>query len=105
MTALESYYQKLLGEIDVKINGTRPWDIAIKNSKMYKRILLNGSIGLGESYMDGDWDCTAPDELIYKLLRANLAENVKNNCSSLSRCSEIAPHFRKYIFCFAVAMS
>ena len=72
MAVLESYYQKLLDDIDVKINGTRPWDIGIKNSKMFKRILLNGSIGLGESYMDGWFDCEQLDVFFEKILRKGI---------------------------------
>ena len=72
MAVLESYYQKLLDDIDVKINGARPWDIAIKNSKMFKRILLNGSIGLGESYMDGWFDCEQLDVFFEKILRKGI---------------------------------
>ncbi len=31
-------------------------DITIRNSRMARRALLGGSVGFGESYMDGDWD-------------------------------------------------
>ncbi len=77
MAVLESYYQKLLDDIDVKINGARPWDIAIKNSKMFKRILLNGSIGLGESYMDGWFDCEQLDVFFEKILRKGIDYKVR----------------------------
>ena len=72
MAVLEGYYQKLLDEVDVKINGTRPWDIAIKNSKMFRRILFNGSLGLGESYMDGWFDCEQLDVFFEKILRKGI---------------------------------
>jgi cyclopropane-fatty-acyl-phospholipid synthase len=72
MAVLEGYYQKLLDEVDVKINGTRPWDITIKNSKMLRRILFNGSLGLGESYMDGWFDCEQLDVFFEKILRKGI---------------------------------
>jgi len=39
--------------------GLSPWDIPnIYNDGFYKRVLLSeGTLGLGESYMDGCWDC------------------------------------------------
>lgn len=62
---------------DVEINGERPWDIQINNPKLYSRLLAEGSLGLGESYMDGWWDCKAIDQFIYKLLSARLDKQVR----------------------------
>ena len=39
---------------------------------MYKRILLNGSIGLGESYMDGWFDCEQLDVFFEKIIRKGI---------------------------------
>ena len=49
--------EELLKLADIKINGNRSWDIQVHNNKVYSRILKKGSLGLGESYMDGWWDC------------------------------------------------
>jgi cyclopropane-fatty-acyl-phospholipid synthase len=38
------------------------------------RVLAQGSLGLGESYMDGWWDSEQVDELICRLLQARLDE-------------------------------
>ncbi len=32
--------------------------VTIRASRAYSRIALGGSVGTGESYVDGDWDCT-----------------------------------------------
>ncbi|MAG52843.1 MAG: cyclopropane-fatty-acyl-phospholipid synthase [Nanoarchaeota archaeon] len=69
---------KLLALADVKINGSRPWDIRVHNPKLYSRVLSKGNLGLGESYMDGWWDCEDISELIYKLLRGGLRDKVRN---------------------------
>jgi cyclopropane-fatty-acyl-phospholipid synthase len=66
----------LLAPADIRINGSRPWDIHIHHPQTAKRILAKGSIGLGESYMDGWWSCDAIDELICRALRAKLDEQV-----------------------------
>lgn len=69
--------QKLLAHADVKIDGTRPWDIKVKNEKLYKRVLGQGNLGLGEAYMDGWWECQQMDELFNKILRAKLEDKIK----------------------------
>ncbi len=71
--------EELLSYARVKINGERPFDIQVKDDRFYKRILKDEILGLGESYMDGWWECEAIDELINKLLRAQLHKKVKGN--------------------------
>ena len=44
-----------LARADVTINGDRPFDIQVHNERFYRRA-ARGTLGLGESYMDGDWD-------------------------------------------------
>ena len=67
---------RLLAEADVRINGNRPWDIQIHHPDTMARVLAKGSLGLGESYMDGWWDCAQVDELIARVLRAGLNRKV-----------------------------
>jgi cyclopropane-fatty-acyl-phospholipid synthase len=52
---------RLLAEAGITVDGKEPCDIRIKNPKFYRRILRDGSIGLGESYMEGWWECDALD--------------------------------------------
>ena len=68
---------EVLALADVQINGTRPWDIQVKNEAFYARVLKDGSLGLGESYMEEWWDAAALDQTIYHILRANLDNMVK----------------------------
>ena len=49
--------EQLLAHGDVKIGGDRPWDMSVHDERFYPRVLSQGSVGLGESYMDGWWDC------------------------------------------------
>ena len=67
----------LFGEADVLINGARPWDIAVHDDRFYRRVLADGSLGLGESYMDQWWECEEIDEMIARLLRAGLGEKIQ----------------------------
>lgn len=68
---------EILALADVKVNGKRPWDIKVNNDDFYQRVLGEGSLGLGESYMDGWWDCKALDKFFFHILRADLASAVK----------------------------
>jgi cyclopropane-fatty-acyl-phospholipid synthase len=67
---------KIIGDLlalaDIKINGNRPWDMQVNNPKFYSKVLAEGSIGVGESYMDGWWDCEAIDQLACKALNSDL---------------------------------
>ena len=66
----------LFNKAKITINGQERSDIKVKNQNFYKRVLFNGSLGLGESYMDGWWECEAIDELIYKILKVNLDRKI-----------------------------
>src|SRR3990167_1250260 len=57
----------MLRKAGIEVGGTRPYDIAVHDSRLYRRALLHGSRGLGEAYMDGWWDCEALDELFYRI--------------------------------------
>ena len=67
----------LLNKADVQINGSRAWDITVHNENLYQRIFSKGSLGLGEAYIDGWWDCEQLDQLFYRLLRADLDKHSK----------------------------
>jgi cyclopropane-fatty-acyl-phospholipid synthase len=75
--------KKILSLADIRINGTNPWDIQVHNENFYHRVLARGSLGLGESYMDGWWDCSRLDELFCRLLSYEVESKVKKNLSIL----------------------
>ena len=75
----QSYRQRvqaLLDLADIKLDGDRPFDIQIHNENLYGRILGSGSLGLGESFMDGWWSCEQLDEMFARLLNAELASSI-----------------------------
>jgi len=71
--------EALLSLAGIEINGTHPWDIQVHNDNFYRRVLAQGSLGLGESYMDAWWDCAELDQFFFRVLRANLQEKIKQN--------------------------
>lgn len=73
-----STMSSLLAEANIQVDGGRPYDILIHHPQTASRILAQGSLGLGESYMDGWWDCKQLDEFISRILAARLDEKVDN---------------------------
>lgn len=71
--------KQLLDFAGVQINGNRAYDIQIKDERFYKRVITEVELGMGESYMDGWWESERLDELIYKIVRADLLNKVKHN--------------------------
>ncbi len=69
--------QQILDLADVHIDGHRPWDIRVRNQKFYERVLAGGSLALGESYMDGWWNCEALDQLFDRIMGAYLDKQAK----------------------------
>lgn len=70
---------KLLNYAGIEINGPNPWDIQILDDRFYNRVMSDPSLGLGESYMDGWWDCARIDEMISRLCKANLEQHLKQS--------------------------
>lgn len=67
---------RLLSAVDVGVDGQRDWDLRVHDDRFYGRILRAGSLGLGESYMDGWWDCPRLDDTICRILRGGLERRV-----------------------------
>ncbi|MFN2305127.1 MAG: cyclopropane fatty acyl phospholipid synthase [Anaerolineales bacterium] len=79
MNKSQEIVHQLLESADIQINGKDPWDIQVHDERLYDRVLQQTSLGLGEAYMDGWWDCEAVDEFINRVLRAHLREKVETN--------------------------
>jgi len=69
--------QQLLGEAEVAIDGHSPHDIRVRDPQVYDRVLAKWSLGLGEAFMDGQWECERLDEMLYRLMRAGLDHKVR----------------------------
>lgn len=70
--------EALLADTDVRINGDRSWDIRVHDERLFSRVLAQGTLGLGEAYMEGWWDCEQIDEMIHKVLRARIDRKVRS---------------------------
>ncbi len=76
-TKAHSFIERLFAKAGIQINGSNSWDIRIHNARFYQRLIKQGSLGLGESYMDGWWDVERLDQFFYRILTARLDQYVK----------------------------
>ncbi|BFM48714.1 cyclopropane fatty acyl phospholipid synthase [Marinomonas sp. THO17] len=76
VSPIEKWFSQLLNQADIKVNGPNAWDPQVHNPDLWNRILKEGSIGLGEAYMEGWWDCKNLEECIRRLLSAELDRKI-----------------------------
>jgi len=75
----ESLLKDLFALANIEVNGSNPWDIQVHDQRFYKRVITEVELGLGESYMDGWWDVEKLDEMIFRVIRADLQNKLKHN--------------------------
>ncbi len=68
---------ELLEGTGVQFNGNNACDIQVRDAETYHQILTRGSLGFGEAYMNGYWDCQQLDEMFTALLRAEVNRKVR----------------------------
>lgn len=84
MKKIEQYTTDWLEKAGISIDGNMPKDVHVHNKRLYARMMFAGTLGAGESYMDGDWDCEALDELTRLLFSAShLADPFSKELSSI----------------------
>ncbi len=64
--------KKLFTSADITFGGDRPWDIQVYDERFYNRVLMTGSLGLGEAYIDGWWTSADLEESIFRLIKSGL---------------------------------
>ncbi len=75
----ETLVRELLNLAEVEVNGKNPWDLQVHDDRLYDRLLRDSSLGMGEAYMDGWWDAEAVDQLITRVLLADLDTKVRGS--------------------------
>jgi len=61
-----------LDKAGIAANGPLPTDPRIHDDRLWSRLLRDGTLGLGESYMDGWWDAPELDQFLFRLISANI---------------------------------
>ena len=75
----ERSIREILAHADIEVGGNHAWDLRVHNDRFYTRVLAEGTLGFGESYMEGWWDCAALDDMCCRAIRARLDERVSLN--------------------------
>ncbi len=75
-TSARRWVAELLARADIRINGDNPWDIRLHDPVALDRAVAEGSLGFGEAYMAGLWDCAALDMFFERVLRAHLDRDI-----------------------------
>lgn len=78
MPSAREAIESLLAGTGIAIDGGNPWDIRVHDPGFFRRVLWKGSLGLGESYMDGQWDCDQLDEMLFRVFRAAAERKVRS---------------------------
>ncbi len=76
---LKLLIEELLAQAGIAVNGNQPWDIQVHNNQFFERVIKQGSLGLGEAYMENWWSCERIDLFIERVLKANLERHLKTN--------------------------
>lgn len=59
----------MLAGTGVTLDGDEPWDIRIRDSRVFARVAAQGSLGFGDAYVDGWWECDDLPECLTRLVR------------------------------------
>ncbi len=79
MAGSKALIELLIKDTGIRINGSRPYDIQVHNERFYDVVLKRGSLGLGETYMRGWWECEKLDEFFTRLLQARVEDKIKTD--------------------------
>jgi cyclopropane-fatty-acyl-phospholipid synthase len=69
--------RRAFAQADIVIGGRRAWDIRIHDDSFYLRMATNPAFQIGETYLDGVWDCDAIDEMFYRLVSSGVAASAE----------------------------
>jgi len=91
MKTAEQTITALMAQAGIVPNGPNAWDIQVHNPDLYARVLTKGSLGFGESYMDGWWDCEDLAGLFERITRTGIQKKVQPK-------SLIFPYIKETLF-------
>lgn len=72
----EAICREMLDRADIIVGGDRPWDVQIHDDRFYDRVVRDGTLGVGESYVEGWWDSPALDQTVDHMIRAQLEDAI-----------------------------
>jgi len=80
----EGQLSNILQPAGIVINGENSWDPQVQDPRTYQRILRDGHLGIGESFMDKWWDCASLDELVCKIISNEIQTKIRTTPSLIA---------------------
>ncbi|MBM3940289.1 MAG: cyclopropane fatty acyl phospholipid synthase [SAR202 cluster bacterium] len=74
---------RMLATAGIQINGPNPWDIQVHDERVYARTFSQGTLGFGEAYMDGWWDCEQLDEFVARMMTTKAHYRLPRNLNTI----------------------
>jgi cyclopropane-fatty-acyl-phospholipid synthase len=78
-----SIVENILKSVDIRINGSQPWDMMIHDERVFRNIITQGSLGLGSAYTRGWWDSPALDEWAFRISRSPSLRTIRSFTRSI----------------------
>ncbi|MDY1546893.1 cyclopropane fatty acyl phospholipid synthase [Luteibacter sahnii] len=75
--ALKARAQALLAQAGITLGGKRATDMVVHDERTYARVFAHGSLGLGESYMDGWWEAADLPGFFSRVLSSRMDESLR----------------------------
>jgi len=73
----KAFVTSLLEQAGIIVNGPNPWDPRISDERLWIRLLAEGTLGLGEAYMEGWWDCADLAEFFSRVIGADIQNKLR----------------------------
>lgn len=81
----------LLSGAGIRLDGPDPWDMQVHDAEVFYSVLRSGNLGLGESYMAGEWSCERLDMFFERVMRAGLDRRIP---SARTGVAKLLAHLR-----------
>ena len=85
---LRNWMERLLERGDVRMDGSRPWDLKNVDDSVPAKVASEGNLGLGETYMDGLWECDDLEGFFHRVLSARLNNQIKPNLALIAQVAK-----------------
>lgn len=83
ITRAERLVTEIFARADIEINGSKPCDIQVRDERFYSRVLKDGTLGFGESYMQGWWECDDIEEMCARAIHGRIETAIKPSLGAL----------------------
>ncbi|MEK7156438.1 MAG: cyclopropane fatty acyl phospholipid synthase [Patescibacteria group bacterium] len=80
---MQSKVTDLLAQAGITVNGSKSTDIQVYDKRFYREVFARGRLGIGESFMRGDWDVKNLPYATYLVLKSNIDKEVRTAGTAL----------------------